>query len=147
MCRKGKEPLILKAVTIIDPITRWFEVTQYSNKKPMTIKNFLETMWQIRYPCPVEITYEQGGEFLGHEFKNSLIENKYGIKTKTSYPNNPQANAIIEIIHPVLGNLLCTYNLHETYVYDTDPWMVILMASACAVKPTYHRNKQKVWSN
>ena len=25
---KGKEPLILKAVTMIHPVTRWFEVTQ-----------------------------------------------------------------------------------------------------------------------
>ena len=33
ICRKGKEPLILKVVTMIQPVTGWFEVTQYSNKK------------------------------------------------------------------------------------------------------------------
>ena len=26
--RKGKEPLILKVITRIDPVTGWFEVTQ-----------------------------------------------------------------------------------------------------------------------
>ena len=73
--RKGKEPLILKSVTMIDPGTGWFEMTQYRNKKAMTIAYLVETMWLVRYPWPVEITYDQRGEFLGHRFKNSLIEN------------------------------------------------------------------------
>ena len=42
--RKGKEPLILKAVMIIDPVTGWFEMTQYCNKKAMTIANLAENM-------------------------------------------------------------------------------------------------------
>ena len=48
--RKGKETLILKSVTVIDPITRWFEVTQNNNKKLMTIADLVETMWLVRYP-------------------------------------------------------------------------------------------------
>ena len=60
---------------MIDPVTRWFEVMQCSNKKAMMIANLVETTWLIRYPWPVEITYEQGGKFLGHKFKNILIEN------------------------------------------------------------------------
>ena len=35
--RKGKHTLILKAFTMIDPVTGWFEVTQYSDKKAMVI--------------------------------------------------------------------------------------------------------------
>ena len=66
--RKGKEPLILKAVTMIDHFTRWFEVTQYSDKKVMAIANLVETTWLLRYPWPVEIMYDQGGEFLGQKF-------------------------------------------------------------------------------
>ena len=31
--RKGKDTLILKAVTMIDPITGWFETTQCNNKR------------------------------------------------------------------------------------------------------------------
>ena len=45
MCRKG--PLILKAVTMIDPVTGWFEVRQYSNKKAMTITNLVEITWLV----------------------------------------------------------------------------------------------------
>ena len=141
--RKGKDPLILKAVTIIDPLTGWFEVIQYSNKKAMTIANFVETLWLVRYPWTVEITYDQGGEFLGHEFKNILIEDEYGINNKPASPGKPQENAIIEIIHQVLGNLLCTYNLQKIYVDDADPWMGILAAAAFAVQSRYHMMKDK----
>ena len=50
---KGKDPLILKVVTMIDPVTMWFEVKQYSDKKAMTIENLVETNWMVRYPWPV----------------------------------------------------------------------------------------------
>ena len=36
-------------------------------------------------------------------------------------PWNPQANTIIDIIHQILGSLVHTYNLQETYVDDADP--------------------------
>ena len=46
--RKGKEPLILKYITIIDYVTGLFEVTQYCDKKEMTIANLVETKWLVR---------------------------------------------------------------------------------------------------
>ena len=109
----------------------------------MMIKNLLETMWLVRYSWPVEITYDQGGEFLGHEFKTSLIKNEYGIKTKPDSPGNQQWNEIIERIHHVFGNLVHTYNLQETYVDDADPCVGILTAEAFTVRSTYHRTKEK----
>ena len=129
---------------MIDPVTGWFEVTQYSDKKATMIANLVETTWLARYPWPVEITYDQGGEFLGHEFKNTLIENEYGIKNKPVSPKNPQANAIIERLHQVFGNLVRTYNLQETYVEDADPFMEKLAAAAFAVRYTYDRTKEKI---
>ena len=99
----------------------------------MTIANLVETMWLVRYPWPVEITYDQGGEVPRRELKNILIENEYVIKTKPYSPGNPQANTIIERIHQVLGSLVRTYNLQEIYVYDSDPWMGILAPESFAV--------------
>ena len=113
----------------------------------MTTENLVETTWLVRYPGPVEITYDQGGEFLGREFKNSLIENEYGIKTKPASPGNPQANTIIERTHQVLGNLIHTYNLQETYVDDADLYMGILAAAAFAVRSTYHGTQEKYRAN
>ena len=60
---------------MIEPVTGWFEVKKYSDKEAMTIVNLVETTWLVRYPWPVEITYDQGGKSLGHEFKNIFIEN------------------------------------------------------------------------
>ena len=57
---KGKEYLLLKAVTMIDPVTACFEVTKYRNKKAMNIANLVESMWLVRYTWPVEIIYERG---------------------------------------------------------------------------------------
>ena len=59
-------------------------------------------------------------------------EQEYVINTKPASPGNPQANVTIERIHLVLRNILRTYNLQETYVYDADPWMSILAAAAFA---------------
>ena len=52
-------------------------------------------------------------------------------------------NANIERIYQVLGNLVRTYNLQESYVDDTDPFMGILNTAAFAVQSTYHRKKDK----
>ena len=52
ICRKGKDYLILKDVTMIIPVTEWFEVTQYNDNKSMTIANLVETTWLSRYPWP-----------------------------------------------------------------------------------------------
>ena len=113
---------------MIDPVTGWFEISQYNDKKATSITNLLETTWLFQYPWPVEITFDQGGELLGNGFKSILIEQQYGIKTKPASPGNTQANTTIEIIHQVLGNIVRTYNLQEKYVDDADPWMGILVA-------------------
>ena len=33
------------------------------------------------------------------------------------------------------------FNLHDTYVDDSDPWMVILAAAVFAVRAMYHQTK------
>ena len=38
------------------------------------IANLVENMWLTRYPRKPQITYEQGSEFIGNEFRKSLIE-------------------------------------------------------------------------
>ena len=41
MNSKRKKNLILKYVKIVEPITGWFEITQYKNKKKMIITNLV----------------------------------------------------------------------------------------------------------
>ena len=59
---------------MIYPVTGWFEIAQREDKKAISIANLVETMWLSRYPIPIEITYDQGSEFIGHGFIKYLIE-------------------------------------------------------------------------
>ena len=62
--------------------TGWFEIVQYNDKDATTVANLFDQAWLCRYPRPMIILYDRRNEFLGHAFKNDLIENKYGTKPK-----------------------------------------------------------------
>ena len=72
-----------------------------------------------------------------------MISNDYGIKKKPITVRNPQANAIVERIHQVLGNIIRTFELQENYLDEENPWKGILSAAAFAVRSTYHTTLQK----
>ena len=93
---------------MIDPVIGCFEVLLYDDKGAITIANLVETTWLDRYPRPIEITYDQGKEFNGHEFRKYLIEDEYGITAKPRTLGNPKSNAILERINQVQGNLVRT---------------------------------------
>jgi len=137
-----KELRECKCVTMIDPATGWFEICQYDDKRSITVANIAEQEWLSRYPWPTQITFDRGSEFIGHEFQD-MIKNDYGIKAKPITVRNPQANAIVERIHQVLGNIIRTFELQTNYLDETDPWKGILTAAAFAVRTTYHTTLQK----
>ena len=51
---------------MIDPVTGWFKITLYDDKREISITNLVETTWLTRSPRPMEITYDQGSEFIGN---------------------------------------------------------------------------------
>ena len=51
---------------MIDPVTGWFEISQYEYKRFLSITNVVETTWLFRYPRQIEIMYDQGKEFVGN---------------------------------------------------------------------------------
>ena len=141
--QKGKkEPLIMRCVTMIDPATGWFEIHEYEDKRSISVANIIEQEWFSRYPWPTQITFDRGSEFIGHDFQD-MISNDYGIKKKPITVRNPQANAIVERIHQVLGNIIRTFELQENYLDEENPWKGILSAAAFAVRSTYHTTLQK----
>ena len=79
---------------------------------------------------------------MGEEFKRMLSE-QYGIKKKPITVRNPQANAIVERIHQVIGNMIRTFELEENYLDKEDPWKGILSATAFAVRSTVHTTLKK----
>ena len=125
---------------MIDPVTGWFEIHKIEDKKSMTVANIVEPEWFCRYPWPSQVTFDRGEEFMNKKFKRMLMEG-YGIKKKPITTRNPQANAIVERIHQVLGNMLRIFNLEEEE--EEDPWKGILSAVAFAVRSTIHTTMKK----
>ena len=107
----NKENLHLKAVMIIDSVTGWFEIAQYEDRRAISTANLVETTWMYRYPRLIRSTYDKGKEFIGHEFRISLIEMECGITAKPSTSENPMFKAVLEIIQQVLGNLVRTFKI------------------------------------
>ena len=132
----GKE-ITLRALTMIDPATGWFEVVSYDDKRSMTIAELTEMQWLSRYPWPQLVTYDRGSEFIGEAFQTMIVDD-YGIKCKPITKRNPQANAICERIHQVLTNMLRTYVEPDEGTYVEDPWSGMLNAAAFAIRSTYH---------
>ena len=139
--RKGKPTLMCQACTFIDPATGWFEIAQIKNKQADTIANVADQEWFSRYPWPTQIIYDRGNEFLGKEFQE-IIQKDYGIKRKPITVRNPQANAIVERIHQVIGNMIRTFELEDRYLDEDDPWKGILCAVAFAIRSTVHTTLQ-----
>ena len=72
-----------------------------------------------------------------------MIKEDYGIKDKPITVRNPQANAIVERIHQVIANIICTFELEDNYLDEDDPWKGILSATAFAVRSTFHTTLRK----
>ena len=89
-------------------------MTQYANKRAISIATLVGTMWLTRYPRPMKITYGQGSEFIGHDFIESPIEKYYGITFKPITLVNITSNAILERIYQVLENLVRIFTLAKT---------------------------------
>ena len=94
-----KENINIKAINMIYPVTVWFKVTEYKDKKTISILSLVESTWISIYPRLIEIVYNQGKEFIGRGFIKSPIEMEYGITAKPFTLGNPTYNAILWQIH------------------------------------------------
>jgi transposase InsO family protein len=99
----------------------------------------LEQEWFSRYPWPTQITFDRGREFIGQDFQN-MIKEDYAIKAKPITVRNPQANATMERVHQVIGNIeIRLFELESNYLDEEDPWKEILSTTAFAVvQSTFH---------
>jgi hypothetical protein len=62
----------------------------------------------------------------------------YGLTEKVGTAYNPQSNGIIEQVHQIIADALCTLELEERELDKKDPWMPFLQAACFAVRSTYH---------
>ena len=125
----------LLAMTMIDPATRWFEVIQIKDKTAQCAMSAFDNHWLCRYPRPLYIGFDNGGEF--KNVFGQLCEN-FGLTPKPSTPHNPQSNAMIERIHMTLGNMLRSFDLEKQELNEENPFEEFLAAAAWALRSTYH---------
>jgi hypothetical protein len=67
----------LRALTMIDPVANWFEVTDIADKNASTVMEAFNNTWLTRYPQPQYIGYDNGSEFKA-QFRE-MCDN-YGMK-------------------------------------------------------------------
>ena len=133
---KDNEPKQLRALTMIDPVTGWFEIKSIMKPDATTIMEAFHKAWLCRYPRPEQIGFDNGSEF---KDVFAAMCNNYGVKEKHSTSHNPQSNGVIERIHQVVGNSLRTFQLESAALNnEDDPWTPYLASVAWAVRSTYH---------
>jgi hypothetical protein len=76
-------------------------------------------------------------ELIGQD-SQKMIKEECAIKAKPITVRNPQAKAIVERVHQVIGNIIRTFELETNNLDEEDPWKGILSATAFAVRSTFH---------
>jgi hypothetical protein len=88
-----------------------------------------------RYPRCYHIIYDNCRE-LKLNFEYLCVT--YGIKSKPTTIKNPQANAILELLHQVLAQMLCTAELNMAKTVTLDDVNVFLDNVAWTICSIYH---------
>ena len=127
------------SLTMIDPATGWFEVTDIKDRTAETVAAAFDDAWLSRYPRPKYIGFDNGGENKG--LFRTMTDN-YGLKRKATTAYNPQGNGVCERVHAVLNDILRTFELGERELDSEDPWSEFLSSAAFAIRSTYHTTLQ-----
>lgn len=117
---------------MVKPVLRWFEMHPIKPKTSENVANTFDQEWRCRYPRPLTCAHDNGAELIGFEFQEML--QSYGMISKSTTVKNPQANAILERIHGVIGSLLRTTDLTDS------TWYSRCQAFAYAVRCSHNNN-------
>ena len=129
------------ALTMIDTVTNLAELVRLPSRRPsseVTARAF-EINWLLRYPRPMRVVHDQGTEFKANFL---AMLRTYGIDPVPTTVRNPQANAIIERSHQVVGNILRTALLEKPVAteQEAERLMDYALANACfAMRATINR--------
>ena len=94
------------ALTMIDAVTNYVELQRVEGTAARAAAQAFETRWLFCYPRPEQLIHDQCTEFMGEGFQASLRQ--WGIRNAPIGVRNPQANAVCERMHQVVGNVLRT---------------------------------------
>jgi transposase InsO family protein len=133
----GKK-ITFHSLTIIDPFTSWLEIVPILNKTSSHIADLIEQEWLRRYPRPSRIIYDKGGEFANQDF--FTLCRKWNCKNEQITTKNPQANAIVERLHRIMGDMLRA-QLARKHQHD-NPIKELLSSIAYGIRATVHGTTQ-----
>ena len=94
----------------------------------------VEQEWLRRYPRPSRIIYDAGGEFDNDTFRQLCMT--WYINPAPITVKNPRANAIVERMHRVLGDMIRA-QLTKRH-HSEDPIRDMLSAAAYGIRATVH---------
>ena len=134
--KKKENEATLHCLTMIDPVTGWFEIKEIPAKSADEVANVLEMTWFSRYPWPAEVIMDRGREFRAEVEK--LLRDEYGIRRKLITTRNPQANSMVERAHQTIHNLLATQGIKSREDLPNGTWDGILSAVGFAMRATIH---------
>jgi hypothetical protein len=145
------------ALTMIDPASSWFEIAELPivkqlrqqtvngkelliadeifDKTSERIAKLVNKTWLCRYPRCWNLMYDNGSELKLHF---EYLCDSYGITRKPTMVKNPQENGILEHVHQVLGQMLCTAELDMSNSVTPNDVNVFLDNVAWAICFTYH---------
>mmetsp|Transcript_11120 Transcript_11120/g.15656 ORF Transcript_11120/g.15656 Transcript_11120/m.15656 type:complete len:138 (+) Transcript_11120:303-716(+) len=105
---ESRELVKIWALTMVDETLRWLEIEPISLTAAKNIAELVDTQWFCPYPRPLICIHDNGGEFVGMEFKE-LLES-YCIQSNPTSVKNPQSNAIHERVHLVMGEIFLSHH-------------------------------------
>eukprot|EP00957_Ditylum_brightwellii_P110867 8456287-Ditylum_brightwellii.AAC.1 len=79
-----------------------------------------------KIPYPTQVVLDRGKEFMAE--LSEMILKDYVVKKKPITVRNPQANSIIKRIHPTIGNMIRSFEVHSIDIDEKDPRSGILSA-------------------
>ena len=131
-----KNTTTLHCLTMIDPVTGWFEIAEIPGKTADEVANVLEQTWFSRYPWPTEVILDRGREFRAEVEK--LLRDEYGVRRKLITTRNPQANSMVERAHQTIHNLIAVQGIESREDLPNGSWDGIISAVGFAMRATIH---------
>jgi len=142
---------------MIDPASSWYKIVDLptiyrlipkkENGKERTIEEeifdmssdriarLVNKIWLCRYPRCRYLIYNNESEFKLHF---QTLCDSYSIKRKPTRIKNPQANAICERVHQVLGTMMRTSEIDMANSFEPADIDTFIDNAAWAIRSTYH---------
>ncbi len=159
---KDRSSIDFMCLTMINPTTSWFEIVEVPTVRAMVpkagkgkkatyldytkdaeifdktsaqISNLVYKCWFSRYPRCQYLIHNNGSEI---KLNFHALCTTYGVKRKPTSIKNSTANALLEHIHAVFTNMLCTARLNMAKSVNASDIHIFLSDAARAICSNRH---------